>query len=350
MHPCINVLVGERSFSVEGGMGRTPRVEYAGAMYHVMCRGNRRETIFEDEQDCHLFLEALAEVCGRTGWNVCAYVLMPNHYHLVLQTPEANLVTGMKWFQGTYTKRHNLRHKQWGHLFQGRYKSIVIDPSDAVYFRTACNYVHLNPVRARLAGTADTLPLGEYRWSSSWYLLRHLSKTPEWLELGRIVEENTSQSDSLRARKLYMRYLEQQAELEDEVGYRALRRGWCLGSSEFKAELKEGICEQLSHLDRGSMVGEPRRMHDEAEAERLLLIAIGIAGLDLESRDSLSHNDRRKELIAWFLSRKTSVGQGWISKQLGMGDSSNVSRALKRVARTGDSEVEALKDRLFYSA
>jgi len=327
-------------------MGRTPRVEYAGAMYHVMCRGNRRETIFEDDQDCCLFLETLAEVCVRTGWEVCAYVLMPNHYHLVLKTPEANLVTGMKWFQGTYTKRHNLRHKQWGHVFQGRYKSIVIDPSDAAYFRTACNYVHLNPVRARLAGAADTISLGEYRWSSSWYLLRQLSKTPEWLTLGRIVEENTAQSDGLRARKLYLRYLEKQEELEDEFEYRALRRGWCLGSSEFKADLKEGVCEQLSHLDRGSIVGEPRRMHDEAEAERLLLIATGITGLDLAEKDSLRHNDRRKEWVAWYLSKKTSVGQGWISKRLAMGDSSNVSRALKRVEWTEDSEVKAWKGQI----
>lgn len=326
-------------------MGRTLRVEYAGAMYHVMCRGNRRETIFEDEQDCWLFLETLAEVCVRTGWEVCAYVLMPNHYHLVLQTPEANLVTGMKWFQGTYTKRHNLRHKQWGHVFQGRYKSIVIDPSDAVYFRTACNYVHLNPVRARLAGPADTISLGEYRWSSSWYLLRQLSKTPEWLTLGRIVEENTAQSDGLHARKLYLRYLEKQAGLEDEIEYRALRRGWCFGSSEFKAELKEGVCEQLSHLDRSSIVGEPRRMHDEAEAERLLFVAVGITGLDLETKDSLRHNDRRKEWVAWYLSKKTSVGQGWISKRLAMGDSSNVSRALNRVERTEDPEVQTWKDR-----
>ena len=149
----------------------------------------------------------------------------------------------MKWFQGTYTKRHNLRHKQWGHVYQGRYKSIVIDPSDPVYFRTACNYIHLNPVRARLAGTPDTVSMGEYRWSSSWYLLRNLSKTPEWLSLGRIVEENTFQPDGLRARKLYLRCLEKEAEVEDEAEYRALRRGWCLGSPEFKAELKDGVCK-----------------------------------------------------------------------------------------------------------
>jgi REP element-mobilizing transposase RayT len=273
-------------------MGRRPRVEYAGALYHVMCRGNRRESIFEDERDCELFLELLAEACARTGWSVCAYVLMPNHYHMIIQTPEANLVTGMKWFQGTYTKRHNFRHKQWGHVFQGRYKSVVIDSSDSTYFRTACNYVHLNPVRSTLVGTVDTPPLREYPWSSSRYLSLPLSKTPEWLSLERIVEESTFQ------------------------------------------------------LDRSSMVGEPRRMHDETEAERLLSIAVRVVGLELAEKDSLRKNDSRKELIAWFLSKRTSVGQGWISNRLGMGDSSNVSHAIRRVEQTQKQEVKQWKHQL----
>ena len=132
-------------------MGRKPRVEYDGATYHVMCRGNRREDIFRNDGDREVFLGTLAQACEQTGWKVCAYVLMPNHYHMVLETPEANLVVGMKWFQGTYTKRYNARNSEWGHLFQGRYKSVVIDPEETDYFCTACNYVHLNPVRAHLA-------------------------------------------------------------------------------------------------------------------------------------------------------------------------------------------------------
>ena len=95
MHASVHLCSGwGRYFKVEEAMGRTPRVEYAGALYHVMCRGNRRETIFEDEQDCCLFLETLAEVCARTGWEVCAYVLMPNHYHLVLHTFDSNFFNG----------------------------------------------------------------------------------------------------------------------------------------------------------------------------------------------------------------------------------------------------------------
>ena len=325
-------------------MGRKARVEYAGARYHLMCRGNRRETIFEDQKDCELFIETLAEVCARTGWQVCAYVLMPNHYHMIVETPEANLVAGMKWFQGTYTKRHNYRHQQWGHLFQGRYKSVIIDPADSGYFRTACDYVHLNPVRAHLAGTDDTIALGDYRWASSWYLSRPVSETPGWLALRRIVEHSTHKMDSLQSRRLYLESLEQRE--VDESAYRSLRRGWCFGSLEFKEGLREGLCELLGSVDRSSVVGEPRRMHDEAEAERLLIDAAGMIGMDLTGLDQLKKGDLRKGILAWFLSKNTSVGQKWIAKRLWMGDSSTVSRVIRQVERTKDSEVLKWKKEL----
>ena len=107
-------------------MARKPRVEYAGAVYHVMSRGNRRNLIFRDHRDKEIFMDTLEEACVRHGWRVHAFVLMDNHYHLLLETPEPNLVNGMKWFQGTYTQRVNSRHKEWGHLFQGRYKALVV--------------------------------------------------------------------------------------------------------------------------------------------------------------------------------------------------------------------------------
>ena len=108
-------------------MARKVRVEFAGATYHVMCRGNRQETIFRDDTDCKMFLDTLSEVVDRNGWRVHAFVLMENHYHLLLETPEPNLVNGMQWLQSTYTQRFNARHKVWGHLFQGRYKALPIE-------------------------------------------------------------------------------------------------------------------------------------------------------------------------------------------------------------------------------
>lgn len=99
-------------------------MEYEGAIYHLMNRGDRREPIVQDDQDREFFLTTLGECCVKTDWEVHAYCLMSNHFHLVIETPKANLVAGMKWFLGTYTGRFNRRHKLFGHLFSGRYKSL----------------------------------------------------------------------------------------------------------------------------------------------------------------------------------------------------------------------------------
>ena len=133
-------------------------------MYHVMNRADRREPIFRDEEDHRLFLKTLGEACAKTGWQVHAYCLMLNHFHLVVETPQANLVAGMKWFLGTYTGRFNRRHKLFGHLFSGRHKSLIVDGSGDGYLRTVCDYVHLNPVRARLLKPEE--PLQTHQWSS----------------------------------------------------------------------------------------------------------------------------------------------------------------------------------------
>src|SRR6266545_4622065 len=126
-------------------MARKLRIQYPGAIYHVMNRGDRSQRIFLDDQDQRRFLETLGEACGKTGWQVHAYCLMTNHFHLVVETPQANLVAGMKWFLGTYTIRFNRRHKLFGHVFSGRYKSLIVDSSGSGYLRTVWDYVHLNP-------------------------------------------------------------------------------------------------------------------------------------------------------------------------------------------------------------
>src|SRR5208282_1616047 len=114
-------------------MARKLRVEYPGAIYHVMNRGDRWEPIFRDDADRKRFVESLGEACARSGWQVHAYCLMPNHFHLVVETPVPTLVAGMKWFWGTYTGRFNRRHKLFGHLFSGRYKALIVDGSGNRY-------------------------------------------------------------------------------------------------------------------------------------------------------------------------------------------------------------------------
>jgi putative transposase len=124
-------------------MARKIRIQYPGAIYHVMNRGDRRERISEDDKDRERFLETFAEACEKTDWQTHAYCLMSNHFHLLVETPQANLVPGMKWFLGTYTSRYNRRHKQFGHLFSGRYKALVVEGSGNGYLKTVGDYVHL---------------------------------------------------------------------------------------------------------------------------------------------------------------------------------------------------------------
>jgi REP element-mobilizing transposase RayT len=140
-------------------MARPLRVEVEGGLFHVTSRGDGREEIFIDEGDRIVFLGVLERVVARQGWLCHAYCLMGNHYHLLLETPRANLSQGMRQLNGVYTQRFNLRHHREGHVFQGRFRSILVDREG--YLLELCRYVVLNPVRANLAGEP-----ADWRWSS----------------------------------------------------------------------------------------------------------------------------------------------------------------------------------------
>src|SRR5947207_12585157 len=170
------------------GVARRLRIQYPGAIYHVMNRGDRREVIFLDEDDRQLFLQTLSECCAKTDWQVHALCLMGNHFHLVVETPQSNLVAGMKWLLGTYTGRFNRRHKLFGHLFSGRYKALVVDGSGNGYLKSVCDYVHLNPVRAKLLRAEDALRV--YPWSSWPEFLKSTRQRWPGLRVERLLGES----------------------------------------------------------------------------------------------------------------------------------------------------------------
>jgi REP element-mobilizing transposase RayT len=155
-------------------MARPLRLEFAGALYHLTSRGDGQEDIYRGEADRRVFLDVLAGVWARCNWMVHAYCLMTNHYHLLVETPEANLAKGMRQLNGVYTQRFNRTHARVGHVFQGRYKAILVQKE--THLLELARYVVLNPVRAHLVGTP-----GEWPWSSYRAMIGE-ENPPEWLQ------------------------------------------------------------------------------------------------------------------------------------------------------------------------
>lgn len=166
-------------------MSRPLRIEFAGALYHVTSRGDGQKAIYRDDQDRRGYLSVLAEVCQRFNWHVHAYCLMDNHYHLLVETPDGNLSHGMRQLNGVYTQRFNQYHNRVGHVFQGRYKAIIVQ-KDA-YLLELSRYIVLNPVRARMVRAPKDWPWSSYRatcgvvespvWLDTNWLLSAFSKT-----------------------------------------------------------------------------------------------------------------------------------------------------------------------------
>jgi REP element-mobilizing transposase RayT len=316
-------------------MPRKPRIEYDGAVYHVMCRGDRQEAVFRDDRDCAVFLETLGESCERCGWRVHAYVLMGNHYHLLLETPEANLVAGMQWLQGTYTKRFNVRHRECGHLFQGRYKALPV-ASEGSYFSTVANYIHLNPARIRGYDFEKTT-LESSVWSSYPAYL-HKAKKADWLCLERVLA-GFELDDTVGGRRKYrllvekrlleMQYSEEPWKADEEWG--KIRRGWCLGDESFRHEMGEILEGTLHTKKRESFSGEELRQHGEQMAERLIERGMGALGITKNALIEQPKGSAEKYALAWLVRKNTSVRNGWIKARLHMGTATNFSDRLRHV-------------------
>jgi REP element-mobilizing transposase RayT len=288
-------------------------VEYAGAIYHVMNRGDRREPIFKDDKDRERFLETLGEACAKTGWQVHALCLMPNHFHLVVETPQPNLAAGMKWFLGTYTSRFNRRHKVFGHLFSGRYKALIVDGSGNGYLKTVCDYVHLNPARAKLL--APEQPLQEYRWSSWPEYLKSPGKRPAWLRVDRLLGEYRIPQDSTAGRRHLAEALEQRRNVEDGGEFKAIRRGWFFGGEALKQELLAQVSEKTGRWHYGELVRESA----EARAERIVAEELTRRKWNESTLAARRKGDPAKVGMAQRLRRETTVTLAWIAQRLQMG-------------------------------
>jgi len=292
-------------------MPRLMRVEYAGAIYHVLSRGDRKKAISLDDVDRQDFLKTLAETCQKTGFEVHAYCLMKNHFHLVIETPRANLVAGMRWLLSAYTIRLNHRHELCGHVFSGRYKALVVEGSGDGYLRTVCDYTHLNPVRARLLAPSSRLL--EYPWSSFGYYLADRKHRPGWLRVDRLLGEHGLGQDTAATRREFERRMEKRrAEEGDPARWQGLGRGWCLGSREFKEGLLRRMRGQLGTNHAGALRQESER--EKAEG----IIAQELKHLRWKEEDLTRRrkNDAGKAALALRLRQETTLTLEAIAQRL----------------------------------
>lgn len=209
-------------------MARPLRVEFPGAFYHVMNRGNAGEHVLSGDDDKQFFLDCLQRAADRFAFRIHTYCLMDNHYHLVVETPEPNLSQAMQLFNVTYASWYNRQHQRNGHIFQGRFKALLVD-ADA-YLTVLSRYIHLNPVRARRVTDPQ-----EYSWSSCRDFLGQ-RRAPEWLSTDVILE--SLHSERSKAIELYGAYLTENAIPAANPQQEAVA-GFILGRADFFERIKQ---------------------------------------------------------------------------------------------------------------
>jgi len=267
-------------------MARPLRIEYAGALYHVTSRGNRRAPVFKDDQDRRDFVVLLAAVVGRFRWLCHAYCLMGNHYHLLVETPEPNLSRGMRQLNGVYTQRHNARHARVGHVFQGRYKAIVVEKES--HLLEVCRYVVLNPVRAGMVERAEAWPWSSYRATAG------LRGRPEFLTTDWVLQQFGR--ERLEAQKEYRRFVGEG--IGRPWAWEGLVGGVLLGTREFVAQFRERLREATKLKE------VPRRERYSARAtleELFSASAADRAGRNQAIRRAYLEHGYRMNEIADFL-------------------------------------------------
>jgi len=299
-------------------MARRPRIQFAGALYHIINRGNYRRDIFETEGAAQAFEKCLFETCEKSGWRLHAYVIMRNHFHLAVETPQGNLVKGMHWLQGTFATRFNRFRSEQGYLFQRRYQAILVEPGPTLSY--VVNYIHLNPVKCGLL-TVDRMD--EYRWCS---FRRFVQKNrpaflvcEEWLaELGRFSDSRAG----WRSYRDYLSWLITDKPEQKNQAFEQMTRGWALGSKEFRVDLIKAHKENLEnkHWEEAAL----EDLNEQLWNEKLksLLEKAGKRPADaLCDRKSAAW----KIPIAYELRRRTSASNSWIARALHMGKPGSVS-------------------------
>lgn len=315
-------------------MARPLRLESEDGVYHVLNRGNYRTDIFRSDKAKAAFLKCLGEACGKTGWQVHAWCLMSNHYHLAVSTPGANLVDGMRWLQGTFSTRFNRMRQERGHLFQGRYKSLIVDP--AAGLGPLCHYIHLNPVRAQLRPVSD---LPAYPWTSLRWLMEPKSR-PEWYQPQPALEHAGELADTPVGRAKYLAYLAWLAEDEParkQQRFTEMSKGWVIGTGEFAKALVQ---------ENRTLSGQGRRRAAEMQETREALWQEELSSLLRKLRRQPRELTGTGKSVDWKLAvaaalkARTTVTNRWLATTLALGNLHEVSRKVSAWSRQPDPALQ----------
>ncbi|MEM7013503.1 MAG: transposase [Verrucomicrobiota bacterium] len=330
-------------------MARPVRIEYPGAFYHVSAQGFGAQKAFLNDADYGSFLNLLGETCDKTGWRVHAYCLTPVKYHIFVETPDPNLVSGMTWLQNSYTMDHNNRrgHRD-GAVFGDRYRSVPVevDPENdgGEFYRAMLDYIHLKPIRRELIQPTDDLRV--YRFSSVSFYDVAIGMRGAWQKAA-LGLKAFGFTDTAVGRNQFIDRLNERKRLEpaDSVGltqikdqspHSTLRRGWYFGSLDFR--------HRLNHLKREAAPAPAAACEDDELAQQILHFGLPKLQLKTDSLGELPKGDWRKALLAHLLTRHTTVTLSWVADRLQMGSRSGVCRWAQRFERDLATHPERQRD------
>ena len=305
-------------------MPRKLRIEYPGAIYHVLNRGNYRAWVFDTPGARDALERCLLQACERNGWILHAYVVMGNHYHLALETPGGNLSGGMQWFESTFANRFNRIRQERGHVFQGRYKALVVEPGSGGLGRL-CHYIHLNPCRA---GLCDISRLAAYRHSSYWRM-RHAEARRPCLRFDTALAAAGGLADHAEGWRRYEEYLAfqlKQGPAGRDAAYARLSQGWAIGTEGFRATLLE-YHRNIELMRAWGRHGgaQAREQSWQLELDRYL------ARLSEAERGDKTKSAPWKLAIVQSMKRNTGASNDWLASRLEMGSGKYVSRLMSDV-------------------
>ncbi len=316
-------------------MARQWRIEYKGAIYHILSRGNQKQAIFKDDKDREAFIDVIKEAVKRFSIEVYAYVLMGNHYHLMLKTQDPNLSKTMQWIGTAYTRRYHLRHKECGHLFQGRFKSVIVE--DETYLLRLSYYIHRNPLRAGMVSR-----LIDYRWSSyaAYAYQNHQQRKPGWLNTDFILSKFNSKDRCRSYRMAAQDYSDETVQIWEEV-----KHGLIFGSDQFVDKIRSTFLKASPDAE----LPQHNRLRGEVRWDEFILRVNSILNYDVIKHKITKHSDavkkRNRNMVIYALKMNTTLSNPAIGRKFGVSYSA-ISKIVSafREQLVGDMELQERLD------